>query len=119
MAEVKDLTTGSITSRISSLAAPLIAASFVQMAYSMTDMAWLGHLSSKHVAAVGAASFIIWFCNSTSFISRIGAEISISQSLRGSRRSHHPNMPYICLVSFHSPCCARFIISPLSLDSLN
>lgn len=117
MAEVKDLTTGSITSRISSLAAPLIAASFVQMAYSMTDMAWLGHLSSKHVAAVGAASFIIWFCNSTSFISRIGAEISISQSLgRGSReeaRSYAEHAIYLsCIVSL-AVAVLVFIISPL------
>lgn len=86
MDKVKDLTSGSIIKGITSLATPLIAASFIQMAYTMTDMAWLGRLGSEHVAAVGAASFIIWLCNSISYITKIGAEISISQALgRGSR----------------------------------
>lgn len=39
------------------MAVPLISASFIQMAYSMTDMLWLGHLGSDAVAAAGAAGF--------------------------------------------------------------
>ena len=35
------------------MAVPLISASFIQMAYSMTDMLWLGHLGSDAVAAAG------------------------------------------------------------------
>lgn len=43
------------------MAVPLISASFIQMAYSMTDMLWLGHLGSDAVAAAGAAGFLPGF----------------------------------------------------------
>ena len=43
MTKINDLTQGSISKGIWSMAIPLITASFVQMAYSMTDMIWLGH----------------------------------------------------------------------------
>lgn len=63
------------------MAVPLISASFVQMAYNMTDMLWLGHLGSSHVAAVGAAGFFTWLCNAFSLLTKTGAEITISQSI--------------------------------------
>ena len=52
-----DLTQGSIFKSLWIMAVPLISASFIQMAYSMTDMLWLGHLGSDAVAAAGAAGF--------------------------------------------------------------
>ena len=60
------------------MAVPLISASFIQMAYSMTDMLWLGHLGSDAVAAAGAAGFFTWLCNALSFMTKIGAEITVS-----------------------------------------
>ena len=48
-----DLTQGSIFKSLWIMAVPLISASFIQMAYSMTDMLWLGHLGSDAVAAAG------------------------------------------------------------------
>ena len=81
MSKVIDLTTGSIRRGISSLAIPLITASFVQMAYNLTDMIWLGHLGSGSIAAVGVAGFFLWLCNSLSFTTKVGAEVTISQSL--------------------------------------
>lgn len=81
MTQANDLTTGSISKGIWSMAIPLITASFVQMAYNMTDMIWLGHLGSESVAAVGVAGFFTWLCNSLSFTSKVGAEVTIAQSL--------------------------------------
>lgn len=81
MGEVRNLTKGSITKGISSLAIPLITASFVQMAYNLTDMIWLGHLGSTSIAAVGVAGFFLWLCNALSFTTKVGAEVTISQSL--------------------------------------
>ena len=81
MKQITDLTQGSIFKGLWGLAVPLITASFVQMAYSMTDMLWLGHLGSSHVAAVGAAGFFTWLCNALSFITKTGAEITVSQSI--------------------------------------
>ena len=54
---------------------------FHSMAYSMTDMLWLGHLSSDAVAAVGAAAFFTWLCNALSFLTKTGSEITISQAI--------------------------------------
>ena len=81
MDKIKDLTQGRITHVIGTLAAPLIGASFVQMAYSMTDMLWLGRLGSGPVAAVGAAFFFTWLNNALSYTPKIGTEITVAQSL--------------------------------------
>lgn len=81
MAKTNDLTQGSIFRSLWIMAVPLISASFIQMAYSMTDMLWLGHLGSDAVAAAGAAGFFIWLCNALSFMTKIGAEITVSQSI--------------------------------------
>ncbi len=53
----------------------------MQMAYNLTDMMWLGRLGSEAVASVGAASFFSWFGTSLLLITRIGAEIGVSQSI--------------------------------------
>ena len=63
------------------MSVPLITASFVHMAYSLTDMIWVGRLGSPSVAAVGAAGFFIWLSNAVALTSKIGAEVTISQSL--------------------------------------
>ena len=76
-----DLTQGSIFRNLWTMAVPLISASFIQMAYSMTDMLWLGHLGSDCVAAAGAAGFFTWLCNALSFMTKIGAEITVSQAI--------------------------------------
>lgn len=86
MDKIKDLTQGSITRVIGALAAPLIGASFVQMAYSMTDMFWLGRLGSGPVAAVGAAFFFTWLNNALSYTPKIGTEITVAQALGSGNR---------------------------------
>lgn len=82
--KTNDLTQGSIFRSLWVMAVPLISASFIQMAYSMTDMLWLGHLGSDSVAAAGAAGLFTWLCNALSFMTKIGSEITVSQSV-GSR----------------------------------
>lgn len=39
------------------MALPIMGTSFIQMAYNMTDMIWIGFLGSDAVAAVGIAGF--------------------------------------------------------------
>jgi len=79
--QIKDLTSGNIFSQIVKLAIPIIATSFVQMAYNMTDMAWLGQVGSQTVSAVGMALYLVWFGASLMFITKIGVEVGISQSI--------------------------------------
>ena len=53
-----NLTEGSIFLNLIKLALPIMATSFVQMTYNMTDMLWLGRAGSNQVAAAGTAGFL-------------------------------------------------------------
>ena len=56
MTKRKDLTEGSIVKGLISLSLPIMGTSFLQMAYNMTDMIWLGRVGGKAVAAAGTAT---------------------------------------------------------------
>ena len=66
---------------------PILGTSFVQMAYNLTDMLWLGRVGSNAVAAVGIASYFSWLGVSLMLIGRIGAEVGVSQSLGAQDKS--------------------------------
>ncbi len=83
--KVRDLTRGGIFYQLFSLALPLLAISFIQMAYNLVDILWIGRLGSREVAAVGSVGMLMWMINSVALISKVGAEISIGQSV-GARR---------------------------------
>ncbi len=82
---IRDLTRGSIYRQLISLAMPLMAVSFIQMTYNMVDIAWLGRLGSKSVAAVGTVSMLMWMMNSFALLSKVSAEVSIGQSIGAKR----------------------------------
>ncbi|TCN70490.1 MATE family efflux transporter [Acetobacteroides hydrogenigenes] len=63
------------------LALPIMGTSFIQMTYTMVDIAWLGRLGSAAVAAAGAASFFVWLGNALALNTKIGAEVGVSQSI--------------------------------------
>lgn len=81
MTKSVDLTKGPIFSHLVKLALPIIGTSLMQMAYNLTDMIWIGHLGSDAVASVGGAGFFIWLGMSILMVTRIGAEVGVSQSL--------------------------------------
>ncbi len=81
MKNKKDLTQGSIFTTLIKLAIPIMATSFVQMFYNMTDMIWIGRIGSSSVAAVGSAGFYVWFCFSLIMLTKVGAEVGVAQSL--------------------------------------
>nr|WP_319401532.1 MATE family efflux transporter [uncultured Carboxylicivirga sp.] len=76
-----DLTQGPIFSQLVKLALPIIGTSLMQMAYNLTDMIWLGQVGSDAVASVGAAGFYIWLGMSLLLLTRVGAEVGVSQAL--------------------------------------
>lgn len=80
MAENSRLTGGNITEALVKLALPIMGTSFVEMAYSMMDMAWLGRAGTKEVAAAGTAGFFTWIGASIFLIPKIGAEVGVAQS---------------------------------------
>jgi putative MATE family efflux protein len=81
MKNTTDLTQGPIFRQLVRLALPIIGTSFMQMAYNLTDMIWLGRVGSEAVASVGAAGFFIWLGMSLLLLTRIGAEVGVSQSM--------------------------------------
>ncbi|MDX9852509.1 MAG: MATE family efflux transporter [Tenuifilaceae bacterium] len=87
MEQAKDFTKGSIGKQIFNLALPIMGTAFIQMAYNMTDMLWIGRVGSGAAAAVGAAGFFLWLANSFVYTTKIGAEVTIAQSL-GSGQGH-------------------------------
>ncbi|HHY09375.1 MAG TPA: hypothetical protein GX528_02285, partial [Firmicutes bacterium] len=61
-----NLTEGNILNALIRLAMPIIGTSFVQMAYNLTDMIWVGRVGSEAVAAVGTAGFFTWLAMAVS-----------------------------------------------------
>jgi putative MATE family efflux protein len=81
-----NLTEGSILQKIIVIAVPIMGTQFLQMAYNLTDMFWLGRVGSLAVAASGAAGMYMWLSMGFLLIGRMGAEIGVAQSLgRGDR----------------------------------
>lgn len=81
MQGTKNLTHGPINRQLFNLAMPIMATSFIQMAYSLTDMAWVGRLGSESVAAVGSVGILTWMSGSISLLNKVGAEVSVGQSI--------------------------------------
>ena len=70
MQGTKNLTEGVISRQLFNLAMPIMGTSFIQMAYSITDMAWVGRLGSEAVAAIGAVGILTWMTNSISYLNK-------------------------------------------------
>ena len=81
MKGIKNLTEGHILKQLFALAMPIMATSFIQMAYSLTDMAWVGRLGSEAIAAVGSVGLLTWMTTSLALLNKVGAEVSVGQSI--------------------------------------
>ncbi|OLR64139.1 MATE family efflux transporter [Peptoniphilus porci] len=75
-----NLLKGNIFSALLKMALPLMGTAFVQMAYSLVDLMWLGRLSTGAVAAVGTCSFLVWIAQSITLIAKTGISVGLSQS---------------------------------------
>ena len=73
-----NLTEGNIRLNITKLALPILGTSFIQMAYNLIDIMWLGRLSTNAVAAVGAAGFLLWLGQAFVMISQIGVGVNVA-----------------------------------------
>ncbi len=75
-----DLTKGPILKGLIMMALPIMGTSFIQMAYNLTDMIWIGFLGSNAVAAVGIAGFFLWLSQAFVFLGKTGTEIKVAQA---------------------------------------
>lgn len=81
MQGTKDLTKGAIGRLLFMLAMPILATSFIQLAYNLTDQLWVCRISSEAGAAVGAVSLLMWMSFSIHLLTKVGAEVSVGQSI--------------------------------------
>lgn len=73
--------TNSTLGQLISLSVPVIAVSFMSMAYNFINMIFVGKLGSNAVAAVGTAGFYLNLSWSLSAILTVGAGIKVSHSI--------------------------------------
>ncbi|WP_024613134.1 MATE family efflux transporter [Clostridium sp. Ade.TY] len=76
-----DLTEGDITKSLITLSLPIIATNFIQTAYGMIDMLWIGRVGSDAVAAIGTASFFINLAMAIFTVVSIGTGVKISHAI--------------------------------------
>lgn len=73
-----NLTESKIRSTLIKLAFPIMGTSFIQTAYNLTDIMWLGRLSTGAVAAAGTAGFFLWFGAALVMITQVGVGVNVS-----------------------------------------
>lgn len=78
-----DMLNGDIKKVLIGLALPIIASNFVQTAYGMIDMIWIGKVGADAVSAIGTANFYINLAAGVASIIVIGSGIRIAQMLGG------------------------------------
>ncbi len=81
MESKSDLTEGPILSKLIKLSMPIVGTIFVQMAYNLTDVIWLGRSGSVPVTAVTTAGFFMWLLASIFYCTKSGTETLVAQSV--------------------------------------
>jgi len=82
-----NLTRGNILPQLFKVSLPVMATSFMQMAYNMTDLFWLGRattnddLNTGFIASAGFAGFYTWLGAAIFLLVKIGTEIRVAQSV--------------------------------------
>ena len=79
MKGTKNLTQGPILKQLFTLAMPIMATSFIQMEYNLTDM--VGRIGSEAIAAVGSVGILTWMSTSISLLNKVGSEVSVGQAI--------------------------------------
>ena len=80
MKQQSDLTKGSIFQKLIFVAIPIMGSQLLQMLYNLTNMFFLGRVSSEAVAAAAASMMFIWLSMALLLMGRMGAEIGVSQN---------------------------------------
>ena len=81
MQGTKNLTKGPINRQLFNLAMPIMATSFIQMAYCLTDMAWVDRIGSEAVAVVSAVGILTSMSGSIALLIKVGSKVSVGSSI--------------------------------------
>ena len=63
------------------LTLPIIGTSFLEMAYALIDMLWIGKLGASSIAAVGVAGMFSWLSQGLAMIATQGGQVKTGHSL--------------------------------------
>lgn len=74
-----DILAGPILSSLVRFALPFMLTSLFTTFYTLTDLIWLGRLSSDAVAAAGVIGYLIWMGDSVALIARTGLGVVTAQ----------------------------------------
>ena len=91
-----DLLKGNILKAIVMMAIPIMATSFLQMAYNMTDMIWIGRVGANSVAAVGAAGMFVNLSNGICAFLKVGGQVNVAHAYGAN------NKPYAATIARHA-----------------
>lgn len=75
-----NLLDGPIKKTLIKMSMPLMGTAFVQIAYQLVDLIWLGKLSTEAVAAVGSVGFFMWIAQGLCLIGKTGVGVGLSQA---------------------------------------
>ena len=81
MEKKMNLLEGPIFKTLMKLALPIMGTSFIQMAYNLTDMIWIGRIGANAVAAVGSAGMYMWLSNGISTLAKMGGQVCVGQAV--------------------------------------
>ena len=87
MKETYNLTEDAITPTLLKLTIPIIATNFIQTAYGLVDMMWVGKLGSGSVTAVGTASFFVNLAQALFSMILIGSGVKIAQTIGSGKKN--------------------------------
>lgn len=86
-----DLLHGPIFQSLSLLAIPIMATYFIQMAYNLVDMLWIGYLGSGAVASIGVSGNFMYLANGLVNMPKIGSQALVGQSLGANNKEETKN----------------------------
>lgn len=86
-----DLLHGPIFKSLSLLAIPIMATYFIQMAYNLVDMLWIGYLGSGAVASIGVSGNFMYLANGLVNMPKIGSQALVGQSLGANNKEKAKN----------------------------
>ena len=76
-----DLLNGNILRSLTALALPIMGSQFIQMAYNLTDMLWIGRVGVDAMAAVGVVGLYMWLSNGMAILARSGGQVMVGQNI--------------------------------------
>lgn len=76
-----NMTQGNARDILIKLSIPIIASNFIQTAFGMVNMIWIGRIGAQAVSAIGTASFFINLATALSTLIIIGTGVRIAQSI--------------------------------------